>query len=110
MGGFSERDAPSESFMSAVDARPSVYPGDQLGGATMSSFQRMLAQFQGPGPEGSARQLQLLSITQEGNQDRANGPDKPRGLSCFRRSPYRPRLQNVRARWHKHPRGTTLTR
>jgi len=57
----------SESFMSAVDADPSVYPGDQPGGETMEAFRHMLAQFQGPGPTGAARQLQLLSIAQEGN-------------------------------------------
>jgi hypothetical protein len=63
----------SESFMSALDAHPNAYPGDQLGGETMSSFQRMLAQFQGPGPEGSAHQLQLLSIAQEGNHAEFQG-------------------------------------
>jgi hypothetical protein len=62
-----------ESFMSALDAHPTVYPGDQLGGETMSSFKRMLAQFQGPGPEGNARQLQLLSIAQEGNHAEFQG-------------------------------------
>ncbi len=63
----------SESFTSAVNADPSVYPGDQLGGETMESFQRMLKQFQGPGPEGPARQLSLLSIAQEGNHAQITG-------------------------------------
>ena len=57
----------SESFMSAVNKSPSSYPGDPLGGETMESFRHMLEQFQGPGPSGAARQLELLSIAQEGN-------------------------------------------
>jgi len=57
----------SEDFMDALDASPNAYPGDRLGGETMEGLRRMLAQFQGPGPSGSARQLQLRSIAQEGN-------------------------------------------
>ncbi len=57
----------SESFMSAVNANPSAYPGQQAGGEITESFRRMLEQFQGPGPEGPTRQLSLLSIAQEGN-------------------------------------------
>ncbi len=58
----------SPSFMAAVEANPTVYPGDQLGGEVMSGFHNLLRQFQGPGPgsEG-ARQLQLLSIAQDGD-------------------------------------------
>lgn len=63
----------SESFMSTVKADPNVYPGDQLGGDTMGSLRRMLDQLQGPGPEGPARQLSLLSITQEGNHAEFTG-------------------------------------
>jgi hypothetical protein len=57
----------SENFISALDAHPSEYPGDTSGGDTMNSFRNMLADFQGPGPEGAPRQLQLLSIAQAGN-------------------------------------------
>jgi len=56
-----------ESFMSAVDADPSAYPGDQLGGETMRGFRNLLPHFRGPGPRGPARQLRLLSIAQDGD-------------------------------------------
>jgi hypothetical protein len=57
----------SESFIKALDSNPKLYPGDELGGETMNAFRHMLAQFQGPGPNGAARQLELLSIVQEGD-------------------------------------------
>ena len=57
----------SEAFMDALDANPGAYPGDQLGGDTMTALPRMLSRFDGPGPSGSPRQLQLLSIAQAGN-------------------------------------------
>jgi hypothetical protein len=57
----------SESFMSATDANPSVYPGEQLGGETMRGFRNLLARFRGPDPNGPVRQLRLLSIVQDGN-------------------------------------------
>jgi hypothetical protein len=57
----------SQSFFAALEAHPGVYPGNQLGGETMTGMRRMLARFQGPGPEGPARQLSLLSIRQEGD-------------------------------------------
>jgi hypothetical protein len=57
-----------QSFMAAAEAHPGVYPGDQLGGEVMSGFHNLLAQFQGPGPgPQGARQLQLLSIAQDGD-------------------------------------------
>jgi hypothetical protein len=62
-----------ESFIKALDAAPTTYPGDQLGGETMEAFRRMLAQFQGPGPTGAARQLELLSIAQEGDHAELTG-------------------------------------
>lgn len=55
------------SFYSELEAHPGVYPGTALGGETMIGFRNMLAQFKGPGPEGQARQLSLLSIAQEGD-------------------------------------------
>jgi hypothetical protein len=55
------------SFYSALQAHPETYPGDALGGETMSGFRNMLAQFQGPGPSPDLRQLSLLSIAQDGN-------------------------------------------
>ncbi len=57
----------SGNFMSAVDANPSVYPGDQLGGETMLGFRNLLAHLRGPAPHGPARQLRLLSIAQKGD-------------------------------------------
>ena len=57
----------SERFMKALNAASGSYPGDQLGGETMDALRRMLALFQGPGPGGPARQLELLSVAQEGN-------------------------------------------
>jgi hypothetical protein len=57
----------AQGFFSALEANPGVYPGNQLGGETMTAMRRMLAHFQGPGPGGPARQLSLLSIRQEGN-------------------------------------------
>ncbi len=59
----------SPSFYSALQAHPEAYPGDALGGETMSGFRNMLAQFQGPGSGSGSdlRQLSLLSIAQEGN-------------------------------------------
>ncbi|MCW3028218.1 MAG: putative glycosyl hydrolase, partial [Solirubrobacterales bacterium] len=53
-------------FFSALEAEPGSYPGDQLGGETMDGFRNMLAHFQGPGPTGGARQLKLISISQNG--------------------------------------------
>ena len=64
----------SESFMSAVDAHPTVYPGEGLGGETMQGFRNLLSRFQGPGPgPGGARQLKLISITQEGDHAQFKG-------------------------------------
>jgi hypothetical protein len=64
----------SPSFMAAVEAHPTVYPGDALGGEVMSGFRNLLAQFQGPGPGAQgARQLQLLSIAQDGNHAQFSG-------------------------------------
>jgi hypothetical protein len=57
----------SEGFLSAVKAHPGTYPGDSAGGETMSAFRNLLARFQGPGPNGAARRLELLSIAQDGN-------------------------------------------
>ena len=56
-----------KSFYSELEAHPETFPGDAQGGETISGFRNMLGQFAGPGPEGQARQLKLLSIAQEGN-------------------------------------------
>ena len=63
----------SASFFEALRAAPNVYPGEQAGGETMRGFHNMLAQFQGPGPQGQPRQLQLLSIEQEGDHAQFTG-------------------------------------
>ena len=57
----------SEAFTAAVNAHPSVYPGSALGGETMASLARLIAQFQGPGPKGPVTALRLLQVAQEGN-------------------------------------------
>jgi hypothetical protein len=57
-------------FFSALEANPGAYPGDALGGETMSGLRNMLASFQSPptpGAGGPAQQLTLLSIAQNGN-------------------------------------------
>ena len=61
------------SFYAALQAHPETYPGDALGGETMSGFRDMLAQFQGPGPGPNVRQLTLLSIAQDGNHAQFSG-------------------------------------
>jgi hypothetical protein len=66
-----------EQFFSALEANPSTYPGDSLGGETMTGLRNMLAQFQGPGPGGAPRPLQLLSIAQEGNHAQFTGDGTP---------------------------------
>jgi hypothetical protein len=61
------------SFYTALQAHPETYPGDALGGETMSGFRNMLAQFQGPGPGPDLRQLTLLSIAQDGDHAQFTG-------------------------------------
>ncbi len=61
------------SFFQALQAHPETYPGDALGGETMSGFRNMLTQFQGPGPGLNLRQLTLLSIAQDGNHAQFTG-------------------------------------
>jgi hypothetical protein len=56
-----------EGFFTAAEAHPESYPGDQLGGETMDGLRNLLGRFQGPGPSGAARQLELVSIAQNGN-------------------------------------------
>jgi hypothetical protein len=56
----------SPSFVAALEAHPNTYPGDSAGGETLTGFRGMLARLQGPGPSGTARQLTLESITQQG--------------------------------------------
>ncbi len=60
-------------FYTALQAHPETYPGDQLGGETMSGFRDMLTQFQGPGPGPNLRQLTLLAITQNGDHAQFTG-------------------------------------
>ena len=62
-----------EGFTQALEANPGTYPGDALGGETMTGFRNMLAQFQGPGPTAEPRQLKLLSITQDGDHAQFTG-------------------------------------
>jgi hypothetical protein len=69
-GGFS---LIGENFFSALESHPDAYPGDGLGGETMTGLHNMLAQFQGPGPNGAPTQLKLLSIAQDGNHAQFTG-------------------------------------
>jgi hypothetical protein len=62
-----------KGFYTELEAHPGTYPGDAQGGETMAGFKEMLAQFKGPGPQGAARQLSLLSIAQEGNHAQFTG-------------------------------------
>jgi hypothetical protein len=63
----------SDRFMDALSAAPTAYPGDQMGGYTTDAVRNLLSRFVGPGPSGSARQLELLSIAQEGNHAEFSG-------------------------------------
>jgi len=54
-------------FFEELEAHPETYPGTQAGSETLDAFRDLMAHFQGPGPEGPARQLKLDSIAQEGN-------------------------------------------
>jgi hypothetical protein len=60
-------------FYATLEAHPEAYPGDALGGETMSGFRNTLARFQGPGPGGPARGLTLLSIAQDGDHAQFSG-------------------------------------
>jgi hypothetical protein len=62
-----------DEFFSALNANPGVYPGDRAGGEILNGFHDMLTRFQGPGPGGSARQLKLVSIAQDGNHAQFTG-------------------------------------
>jgi len=57
----------SKRFYEELEAHPEAYPGAEAGGETMSAFRDLMSHVQGPGPEGPARQLKLVSIAQEGN-------------------------------------------
>ncbi len=85
------------SFYSALQAHPETFPGDALGGETMSGFRDMLAQFKGPGPGPDLRQLSLLSIAQDGNHARFSAtapPPTPASTTakCSPSCPSSPRL------------------
>ena len=67
----------SEDFFNQVKANPGTYPGDEAGGEIMRGFRQMLARFQGPGPTGTARQLTLNAIRQEGNHAQFQGDGTP---------------------------------
>lgn len=67
----------NKSFFTELQESPGVYPGDQAGGETMSAFRNLLTQFQGPGPNGPPRQLQLQAISQEGDHAQFTGDGTP---------------------------------
>jgi hypothetical protein len=62
-----------KGFYEQLEAHPESYPGREFGGETMSGLRELMATVAGPGPEGSARQLKLLSITQEGDHAQFSG-------------------------------------
>jgi hypothetical protein len=74
-----------KSFFTALEADPGAYPGDRLGGETMNAFRNLLTPFQGPGPTGAPRQLQLLSIAQEGDHAQFSGDGTPAHPSLYDR-------------------------
>ena len=64
----------AEPFVLKANAQPSVFPGDAAGGEAMAALHRMLTRFNGPGlHDEGARQLTLLSITQDGNHAQFTG-------------------------------------
>jgi hypothetical protein len=67
----------NKTFFTDLQDNPTTYPGDQAGGETMNAFHNLLTQFQGPGPNGPTRQLQLQDITQEGNHAQFTGDGTP---------------------------------
>ncbi len=75
-----------EGFHSALQASPDAYPGDAQGGETMSALRNLLAQFQGPGPEGAARQLRLLTIAQDGDHAQFAGDGSAAHPSLYDRN------------------------
>jgi hypothetical protein len=62
----------SDKFIDALGSSD-AYPGDQLGGDTMDAVRNLVGQFEGPGPDGAARQLELDSIVQQGNHAEFSG-------------------------------------
>ncbi|HUA11749.1 MAG TPA: hypothetical protein VMA83_07065 [Solirubrobacteraceae bacterium] len=60
-----------ESFVES--AAHGGYPGTGAGGAVMATFRNLVAQFAGPGPGAGARQLKLVSITQQGDHAQFTG-------------------------------------
>jgi hypothetical protein len=74
-----------EAFMSAINQAPTQFPGDLMGGETMASLKRLLTQFQGPGPDGQARQLRLLTIAQENDRAEFSGDGTAAHPSLFDR-------------------------
>ncbi len=63
----------SDRFMEALNASPTAYPGDEMGGYTTDAVRNLMSHFVGPGPSGPARQLELLSIAQEGDHAEFSG-------------------------------------
>ncbi len=58
-----------ESFFDAVDADPSVYPGDSMGGLPMQAVARMVATLAGAQEIPQPRQLTLDAIASDNNTD-----------------------------------------
>ncbi len=57
----------SSAFYEELEAHPGTYPGDRAGGEILGGIHNLITHIEGPGPEGPARQLKLLSIVQSGN-------------------------------------------
>lgn len=60
-------------FLTDLEQHPGAYPGNQAGGEVLASLHNLLSRFQGPGPSATARQLQLLKISQEGDHSQFLG-------------------------------------
>ncbi|HEY0515488.1 MAG TPA: hypothetical protein VGD00_00085 [Solirubrobacteraceae bacterium] len=75
----------NKDFYEEAEAHPGTYPGTAPGGETMSGFREMLSRFQGSGPEGAARQLQLDSIAQDGSHAQFAGDGTPQHPTLYDR-------------------------
>jgi len=62
-----------QGFFGDLLSHPGTYPGNAAGGEVLASLRNLLAQFQGPGPSGEARQLALLRIGQDGDHAQFTG-------------------------------------
>jgi hypothetical protein len=73
------------TFYTDLQTHPGTYPGDQAGGETLHALHNLLTHLQGPGPQGTPRQLKLTTITQEGNHAQFTGQGTPNHPNLYDR-------------------------